>query len=1103
MAYNFNEMTNEEIKTLLSDPDKLSELNSEELLSLKSFVKDDLSMQADLDKRINNLKTPQQKNEETLDAILNDNSYTEEKKELALNAAVEYEQEILNSQNKEPQKKEQTETVENIQDTPDKTAIPENTGKEKEAEESGTPEPEPQTTKEEKAAALVEESDEFVFSQQDMENEEKILKEAEDMPEETEAAETFDEENNLDSLSAEQLAENQQTVDRFADFNPFELDDKGKLVHPEFADEYKAYQNLQVTDDQGNEIADKQKAEKIKGLLVETAKLETDLQAQTSPKFMTPEEYIAKLKDNLQKGIIVSAYASEMQNRPLSEISRKEIADKFNDVLGKLDEQPLKAGAKSIFAYVGVVNDRMTAVKDRLKAKFKDLPVVQKTEEKLRQFDKDAEKVVGPKSWARIKRLSKVAGKRLKNIAVYGAVGYATGGVGLAILAAKSGYDMYTGMTQKAAAENISLKEYAKKNPWETTLAASQTVLSAAGAVVGLGALGEHAAQAVSPVLKTAGRVLAVGPKLVKTAVKLGKLQLIKRGVIKGDADKTKQELKEAFDQTVDAAFGIFVGETVHDVTHGDTNTAETQAQSEKEDQKPDYEAERQKIGADEEQITSPAQENAQNSQTSEHTAEPAKEEPLSADQTFWDNRADKFLGEENTQNLYARIDSGEIKLPEGIETKQEFAYKLAMAFEQAPRLASEDMGIAFRHTSELEAGIANMTPEQFEKLGSLMNDFSDRGNYIGERQLYQPPVKEEQRQGSGEEKEKETAPAENKQEEEKQTEPEPQKVGEVRDEEYYKDMQGLKELKDYLNEARKSPDYTVEQTLNAYLALQTQNGQLTEQQAQELNNYMRQELGLNDKQNGDDDISKRDISRAIKETEKTTEAMEQNAEEVLIAKNLTYPPREDLPEQLPESYSHNTESSQFYKGLSSFMKDMREQTGDGVKPQDVMKAAILEGRISEEQATVVNTRCAELRAEGKDFDRAFKIMEKDFGRHADYFQAQENARETEPQERQKTEPAAENTTRKGQTLTSEIKHEQENAQGQAPVMSQAELAKYLADQVKDGVITEDQAKVFAKNYVEKHGSEMRAADAAAHSPTNTADKSVTVSQMNKTKGGR
>ncbi len=105
-------------------------------------------------------------------------------------------------------------------------------------------------------------------------------------------------------------------------------------------------------------------------------------------------------------------------------------------------------------------------------------------------------------------------------------------------------------------------------------------------------------------------------------------------------------------------------------------------------------------------------------------------------DQQFWDNRADKFLGEETTNHLYERIESGEIKLPEGIESKEEFAYKLAMAMEQTPTYVTEALGTEWQTSAQLEAGISSMTPEQFAQLGDLMNSFDDRGKYLGIPQI-------------------------------------------------------------------------------------------------------------------------------------------------------------------------------------------------------------------------------------------------------------------------------------------------------------------------------------------------------------------------------
>ncbi|MBE6451726.1 MAG: hypothetical protein E7016_07190 [Alphaproteobacteria bacterium] len=103
------------------------------------------------------------------------------------------------------------------------------------------------------------------------------------------------------------------------------------------------------------------------------------------------------------------------------------------------------------------------------------------------------------------------------------------------------------------------------------------------------------------------------------------------------------------------------------------------------------------------------------------------------ANKEFWSNRADKFLGEDIKNNLYSRIDSGEIKLPEGIESKEEFAYKLAMAMEQSPKYVADALGVDMVSSNAFEAKIPEMTAEQFGKLGDLLNDYSDKGNYIGD----------------------------------------------------------------------------------------------------------------------------------------------------------------------------------------------------------------------------------------------------------------------------------------------------------------------------------------------------------------------------------
>ncbi|MDD6881421.1 MAG: hypothetical protein PUE18_07595, partial [Firmicutes bacterium] len=102
-------------------------------------------------------------------------------------------------------------------------------------------------------------------------------------------------------------------------------------------------------------------------------------------------------------------------------------------------------------------------------------------------------------------------------------------------------------------------------------------------------------------------------------------------------------------------------------------------------------------------------------------------------DLEFWENRTDKFLGEENKQYIYDMVEKGGIKLPEGIETKEEYAYKLAMDIQQTPAEINEAMGGSWNSSAALTNSIKSWTAEDFNKLNNSVDDFSDRGYHNGE----------------------------------------------------------------------------------------------------------------------------------------------------------------------------------------------------------------------------------------------------------------------------------------------------------------------------------------------------------------------------------
>ena len=224
--------------------------------------------------------------------------------------------------------------------------------------------------------------------------------------------------------------------------------------------------------------------------------------------------------------------------------------------------------------------------------------------------------------------------------------------------------------------------------------------------------------------------------------------------------------------------------------------------------------------------------------------------------------------------------------------------------------------------------------------------------------------------------------------------EPEPTPQEEIRNEEYYQEEkdalkpEGENSLKKEINIARKEDGYTIEDAIETNIDNQVEDGALSQQQGEELTNYVKSELdaadGTTDGEIKDEDISRGDVRRAMNRVEDTLDSMKNNADEVLLAENL-----ENIPEftDTPaESFSHDTRTSEFYKGMSDTIDKM--QNGEAPLSK-AMSAAIKNGELSPEQATVMNTRYSELRAEGHDINETLDIMKKDYLNEQKYWAAQ------------------------------------------------------------------------------------------------------------------
>lgn len=223
----------------------------------------------------------------------------------------------------------------------------------------------------------------------------------------------------------------------------------------------------------------------------------------------------------------------------------------------------------------------------------------------------------------------------------------------------------------------------------------------------------------------------------------------------------------------------------------------------------------------------------------------------------------------------------------------------------------------------------------------------------------------------------------------------------EVRDEAYYQEQQdvlkvkGQESLESEINMAVKSDVHTVDDTIDGYMDNQVAAGSLSEQQGEELGNYVKSELdardGAKDGTIDEEQLSKRDVRGAMKDVNNTLNSMAENADNVEIAKNIDDTALDaslgDMEKQ--DGWSKDTKSSEFYKGMSDVTSRMVDDPNDAGK---IMRDAVRGGEISGKQAAAMNTRWAELREEGQSPKQALRTMVKDYDNHAKFYETQEAA---------------------------------------------------------------------------------------------------------------
>ena len=947
----------------------------------------------------------------------------------------------------------------------------------------------------------------------------------------------FDREHGLDKLTepahVQMLKANEAAVLAIGkDFNPFAKNEQGELRHPEFAAVDKFYDKLDI--DNSNKNVDTVNKDSLKKDMAELAFNETLLQLSMNPDFarLSKEQQEKLLAEtyafNMQAGMI-SMIAAQMAEQATKEDQNPHKVKEFEDQAAQYITAAVKGENNSFkvsnTAALANLASRTTTQEHIAKR------VAQKTGhksfwQKIKDFDERMAKK-HPKAYP-----------FLKNLAISSSVGLAFGGAGLAVMSVyKTGKAIQKSWKNyKESNKDGQYKSYfgyLRKNPKEMiglTVSVAGSVMSAY--MVGMngisvsdfglgGQVYENGLSNTWDMMKnTVGNAFS-SPEAAKDlpwterATSWGKKFLgqvtnttqdgnrttrllislgggLSTGAVdfvasfkEKDPEKRKQLRKNAW-KAASGAFigaGISLGFTGFMKANNPDSPLPHDSPVDSEDFKPqdqptkDWDANHNGIP---DSIERPAEQPVDNTIKSpwanQEQAGTEAEPEVAPDENmeFWKNRADKFLGEENTKHIYDMVERGEIKLPDGIESKEEYAYKLAMDIQQTPAEINQALGGEWKSSAKLTDSIKSWTAEDFAKLNDSVDDFSDRGYHNGEI----PGRNHVNSTGGG--KSPDTIVLDGEQhvlnpghEPDKTPKPSQAPVApaadDIRDEAYYqeeKDALGKhgdeKSLKSQINAARKDENVTVEEAIDTFMDNRVAAGDMSEQQGTETANLVKHELdGRDGNQDGkinDEELSKRDVRRGMKEVNRILGAMKENADEVLTAENLQGGFEVDA--EHPDTYTSDTRDPKFYEGASKVVHEMRS----GDQPiQDVMKEAVVSGEITKEQATLMNTRYAELRREGLSDDASLRQMERDFDRMAKYHEAQNFGSRAQETSNEISEPAAEAKQEPVVTQTEEKAAEVK----QEPVATQTEEKAAEVKQEPVETKTEEKAAEVKQEPVE------------------------------------
>ena len=505
--------------------------------------------------------------------------------------------------------------------------------------------------------------------------------------------ETFDiyKKYNDVNVSKEVLEENAQQLEQLeAKYDPH----KNEI----FSESKKVFDKLNLADDTKTDV-------------LEAARLNAYTDSLIDGK-LDEAKYVENLKSNIELAVysMLSGTVASQANAKSDKSIDLTVKKLWEQLVNQANETKEKIDVKStaVMGYLATTMERTDGIKDRIKTKVGNIPLLARLNKRISQLDDRWEKRYG-KTYQAAKKTVKI----VSNVGIgWGSMllAGAAGPAGLAIYGAYAGYKSMRPLVQSYQQNHKEYKSFGaflKDNKMNALTAVSGVLalgvagVNAAEALNGSGQLssllryatGTRAAVAYSTVglknmvdiadahKKGEGLGKAVGKAIATAAFFAGGYYLSQNGLGSDNAHSEKsgltlpdgKDLNEA--KVVDAGNqGAAVDTTAQSVTEADSSAVSAVVEPEKDPCEDIENALR-------------AQESSQSHQAVAEDDCNGKIEAQARDHSlhteFWDNRNRHFLGDDLTDALYGLFEGDKPVLNlenfEGIDNKEEFVYKYAI----------------------------------------------------------------------------------------------------------------------------------------------------------------------------------------------------------------------------------------------------------------------------------------------------------------------------------------------------------------------------------------------------------------------------------------